>query len=122
MTIQICLAGIFFSQHRYLVVFCNQTFAVGIKRNQIFFMRITGITHCKMRAHLFCDQDRQFIPDIIFFRKYICKINSSRTLALAAHRTRYADYGALFIFLKCEIQICTNQFILLGCGEFQIFM
>ena len=75
----ICHADIFFTQCGDLVVAGNNLSSVRVKYRSIFCPAVAGVAHCKMRSHLFCNQDRKFVRDAVFLSSNVgCRVGTDR--------------------------------------------
>ena len=72
MTAKICFLHILFPQGTDFIFLCYDFFSIWIIRFFLFFMAVAGITHRKMRSHLFYNKNRHLVYNIIFIRHHIC--------------------------------------------------
>ena len=73
MAAQICFADICFSLNGNLIVPGNDFFSVRIIDRRVLRPALAGVAYCKVRSHLFRNQNRQTSGDVILFRCHICR-------------------------------------------------
>ncbi len=126
MTVKVSLRRILCAYPCQLIILWHNFFPVRIIDFRIFRMRITRISHCKMRTGFFCNQYRQLIsnPEIprhAVSRRICPNGKLSHWQRIMLHQYIFADIPSVLCFI-CKIGTCIIRHHSVGKNKFQIFI